>query len=96
MRQAWATDASQTASELLERGGEFGVLEELFETVRGSSRGRLVLVSGEPGIGKTALLRRFCTERDLGTGVSRSSHSERAPTAGSDNDATAKSVPASA
>jgi DNA-binding CsgD family transcriptional regulator/tetratricopeptide (TPR) repeat protein len=63
MGQAWAPDSSQTASELLERGGEFGVLEELLERVRCSSRGQLVLVSGEAGIGKTALLRRFCEGR---------------------------------
>ena len=49
-----------TAGELLERGGQFAVLEECLRTVQGGSRGRLVLVSGEAGIGKTALLRRFC------------------------------------
>jgi tetratricopeptide (TPR) repeat protein len=48
-----------TASDLLERGDEFAALEECLGTVRSSSRGRLVLVSGEAGIGKTALLRRF-------------------------------------
>ena len=62
MGHAWAPGASQTGSELLERGGEFAVLEECLRTVRGSSRGCLVLVSGEAGIGKTALLRRFCEE----------------------------------
>lgn len=48
------------ASDFLERGNEFATLEECLATVRGSSRGRLVLVSGEAGIGKTTLLRRFC------------------------------------
>jgi MoxR-like ATPase len=55
-----SADAVHTAGELLERGGEFAVLEECLGAVRGTSRGRLVLVSGEAGIGKTALLRRFC------------------------------------
>ncbi len=62
MGHAWARDASQAGSELLERGGEFAVLEECLRAVRCSSRGCLVLVSGEAGIGKTALLRRFCEE----------------------------------
>ena len=55
-----SADVLHTVSELLERGGEFAVLEECLGMVRGSSRGCLVLVSGEAGIGKTVLLRRFC------------------------------------
>src|SRR6266511_2568999 len=54
--------ASDTASELLERGGEFSKLGECLETVKRSSRGRVLLVSGEAGVGKTALLRQFCEE----------------------------------
>ena len=54
---------SPIASDLLERTEELSVLEKGLETVRRSSRGRIVLVSGEAGVGKTALLRRFCEER---------------------------------
>ena len=55
-----SSDASRTGGELLERDGEFALLQECFEVVGAGSRGQLVLVSGEAGIGKTALLRRFC------------------------------------
>jgi DNA-binding CsgD family transcriptional regulator len=48
------------ASGLLERGPEFAALEECLRMVRGSSRGHLVLVTGDAGIGKTVLVRRFC------------------------------------
>ena len=60
MGQAPSAGVSHTVSELLERGGELAVLDECLGMVRASSRGCLVLVSGEAGIGKTALLRRFC------------------------------------
>jgi DNA-binding CsgD family transcriptional regulator/tetratricopeptide (TPR) repeat protein len=59
-----AAEASHIASELLDRGGELALLEECLGAVRRGSRGRLVLVSGEAGIGKTALLRRFCDGAD--------------------------------
>ena|SRR5436190_850450 len=50
-----------TADALLERGSYLEALEECFaETVDG--QGRLVLVEGEAGIGKTALVRRFTDE----------------------------------
>ncbi len=54
---------SHAASELLERADELSALGECLENVRRSSRGRIVLVSGEAGAGKTALLRRFCAEQ---------------------------------
>src|SRR2546423_14997797 len=63
MRPVALADASQTASELLERAGELSALGESLEAVQRSSRGRVVLVGGEAGVGKTALLRRFCDDR---------------------------------
>jgi DNA-binding CsgD family transcriptional regulator len=51
------------ASELLERSGQLSALGESLAAVVDSSRGRLVLVGGEAGVGKTTLLRRFCDER---------------------------------
>ena len=43
------SDDSHAASELLERAGELSALRECVENVRRSSRGRIVLVSGEAG-----------------------------------------------
>ena len=45
--------------ELLERSTEVAALEEALADVRSSGRGALVLVAGEAGIGKTALLEAF-------------------------------------
>jgi DNA-binding CsgD family transcriptional regulator len=45
---------------LLERSEELSALAECLEAVAERSRGRLVLVGGEAGIGKTALVQRFC------------------------------------
>jgi DNA-binding CsgD family transcriptional regulator/tetratricopeptide (TPR) repeat protein len=49
--------------ELVERTAHLSELEAWLASVRNDSRGRLVLVGGEAGVGKTALLRRFCDER---------------------------------
>lgn len=46
---------------LLERSGELAALAELLSAARKGS-GRLALVYGEAGIGKTALVRRFCED----------------------------------
>jgi DNA-binding CsgD family transcriptional regulator/tetratricopeptide (TPR) repeat protein len=46
--------------DLLERSTELAALEAAFADVRESGRGSLVLVAGEAGIGKTALLDAFC------------------------------------
>ena len=49
---------------LLERWPELAALERSAADVQSSPAGRLVLVSGEPGVGKTALVRAFCAARD--------------------------------
>jgi DNA-binding CsgD family transcriptional regulator/tetratricopeptide (TPR) repeat protein len=51
--------ASRSAEELLEREEALAVLEALLADVRSNMRGRLLLVGGEAGVGKTALLRAF-------------------------------------
>jgi DNA-binding CsgD family transcriptional regulator/tetratricopeptide (TPR) repeat protein len=45
---------------LLERSDSLSRLDELLAAVRSSGAGRLVLLGGEAGVGKTALLRAFC------------------------------------
>jgi len=45
--------------ELLEREAELAALDECLGAVRRGSLGRVVLVGGKAGVGKTALLRRF-------------------------------------
>lgn len=47
---------------LLERSEQLKVLGEVLTAAASSERGRIVLVAGEAGIGKTALLRRFCAD----------------------------------
>jgi DNA-binding CsgD family transcriptional regulator/tetratricopeptide (TPR) repeat protein len=54
---------SEGPAQLLERAGELEALGRAFHAVRERRRGRLVLVEGEAGVGKTALARRFCDER---------------------------------
>jgi DNA-binding CsgD family transcriptional regulator len=50
---------SPAVGELLERSAELAALDECLAAV-GAGGGRLVLVGGEAGIGKTALVRAFC------------------------------------
>jgi DNA-binding CsgD family transcriptional regulator len=45
---------------LLEREGSIAALTALLDEVRACARGRLVVLAGEAGVGKTALLRSFC------------------------------------
>jgi DNA-binding CsgD family transcriptional regulator len=54
---------SEESAELLERAGELEALGHAFHAVRERRRGRLVLIEGEAGVGKTALARRFCDDR---------------------------------
>ncbi|HEY2437003.1 MAG TPA: AAA family ATPase, partial [Solirubrobacteraceae bacterium] len=56
--------ASVGTAELLERTEELSLLREQIGEVNEHSSGRLVLVAGEAGIGKTALLRSFCDDLD--------------------------------
>ncbi len=50
--------------ELLERARELSVLGDALAAVRGGVAGRIVLLGGEAGAGKTALLHRFVDEGD--------------------------------
>ena len=52
--------ARDTAGQLLERDQSIAALTSLLASVRDDSAGKLVWVSGEAGVGKTALLRSFC------------------------------------
>jgi len=53
-----------TKATLLERSGELFRLSELLAEVVDGRAGRLVLIRGEAGIGKTSLLRSFCEGAD--------------------------------
>ena len=61
--QAAAGGASEGTSGLLERSRQLAALGEALDGVRSTSRGRLVFIAGEAGVGKTALVRRFCKDR---------------------------------
>lgn len=58
--------AARIDSGLLEREPFVDVLETAYAQAN-SGGGRLVLVSGEAGVGKTALIRHFCAERASGS-----------------------------
>src|SRR5262245_11065960 len=60
MQEVTAGSGTGSPSALLERAGELDALADSLEAVRQSSRGHVVLVGGEAGAGKTALLRGFC------------------------------------
>jgi DNA-binding CsgD family transcriptional regulator len=54
---------------LLERERELAALEERLADVLTTGRGRLVVVGGEAGVGKTALLRELCARHDRSTRI---------------------------
>jgi DNA-binding CsgD family transcriptional regulator len=56
--------AARGGAGLLERSGQLRALGGALATVASVGQGRIVLVAGEAGIGKTALLRRFCAGVD--------------------------------
>jgi len=56
-------------TELLEREQDLAALAALLTDVGEERRGRLVLLAGEAGIGKTELLRRFCHEHASSTRI---------------------------
>jgi predicted ATPase len=58
-RPATSSVPAQAPTELLERDAELSALGECLAMVRHRSLGRVVIVGGEAGVGKTALLRRF-------------------------------------
>lgn len=68
MRVATVTGtAAVDAGGLYERSAQLGALSNSLDEVKRHARGRVLLVQGEAGIGKTALLQRFCG--DLGPRV---------------------------
>jgi DNA-binding CsgD family transcriptional regulator/tetratricopeptide (TPR) repeat protein len=54
--------AAGPAKELLERSAQLSALEQHLGAVTERAHGRFVLIRGEAGVGKTALLRRFCDD----------------------------------
>jgi DNA-binding CsgD family transcriptional regulator len=59
-----AGSAPSRSQGLLERAESFAALEDALKRVRETSRGELVFVGGEAGVGKTALLRWFTQRSD--------------------------------
>lgn len=63
------TPAPAGTTQLLERAAELSLLRELLAAVQRTGTGRMLLVGGEAGVGKTTLLRRFSAERPASTCV---------------------------
>jgi DNA-binding CsgD family transcriptional regulator/tetratricopeptide (TPR) repeat protein len=59
------------AVELLERDEELRALDKHRAEVATRSRGRLLLIGGEAGVGKTALVRTFCQAKEHSTRILR-------------------------
>jgi DNA-binding CsgD family transcriptional regulator len=54
------------SGDLLERADSLRLFADLLEAVQTTRRGRLVLVRGEAGVGKTAVARQFCEDQPPG------------------------------
>jgi DNA-binding CsgD family transcriptional regulator/tetratricopeptide (TPR) repeat protein len=63
MRHETAIDGAPH-DELLERSAQLDALDEILAAVGSARGGRLVLVGGEAGVGKTAFVRRFCDDHE--------------------------------
>ena len=63
MTTSAATNVSYRPPELLERSDHLATLNAALAAVQTNARGRLFLLGGEAGVGKTALTRRFCGEQ---------------------------------
>ena len=56
-------ESGTSAAGLLERDAELAALVDRLAEVESASRGHVVLLGGEAGVGKTALIRAFCDEQ---------------------------------
>jgi hypothetical protein len=56
VRQHAPATTSYTSNELLERANELSMLRECLEAVQRSSRGRVLVIGGEAGVGHTPTL----------------------------------------
>jgi DNA-binding CsgD family transcriptional regulator/tetratricopeptide (TPR) repeat protein len=60
---ASTTSGTEFAAGLLERSAQLEALGAMFADASEGRRGRLALISGEAGVGKTVLVRAFCDDR---------------------------------
>ena len=60
---AFTTQSNEQAGKLLERSAQLTALEDAFSSSSEEGAGRLVVISGEAGVGKTALMRAFCDDQ---------------------------------
>src|SRR3954447_15554988 len=68
MRQRTATTGAPKG-ELLEPSTQLAALDQILAAISSARSGRLVLVGGEAGVGKTAFVREVCNEHDPGARV---------------------------